>query len=147
MNRIIWFILPSLAFAVVGWACSMWFVGDAIGDWRVMLYAAPAAAFLSGAFFWWPLVIRPERPTWLRGMTAGALTGLAVHPLAWYLAILAFYLAGVRSSLGEETLDPLTGLWASLVYSLLSLVGLGWLTVPVGALVGGVMVFLQRKMT
>lgn len=146
MNRIIWLILPSLAFAVVGWACSMWFLSGASGDWKVMLYAAPAAAFLSGAFFWWLLVIRPERPAWSRGVTAGALAGLAAHPLAWYLASLAFYLAGVKGSLGEETIDPINGLWASLVYSLLSLVGLGWLTVPAGALAGGVMAFFQRKM-
>ncbi len=145
MNKLLWIILPGLAFAVAGWACSLWFLKEALGDWRVMLYAAPASAFLSGVFFWWLLVIRPERPTWGRGMIAGALTGLAAHPLAWYLAILIFYVAGVRDSLGQATLDPLTGLAASGVYSLLSWVGLGWLTVPVGALVGGVMALLQRN--
>jgi hypothetical protein len=145
MSKLLWIILAGLAFAIAGWVCSLWFLSNAIGDWRVMLYAAPAAAFLGGAFFWWLLVMRPERPRWVRGMIAGALTGLAAHPLAWYLAILVFYVAGVRDSLGQETLDPLTGLWASLVYSLLSWVGLGWLTVPIGALVGGVMAFLQSR--
>ncbi|MBE9562346.1 MAG: hypothetical protein IMF12_05735 [Proteobacteria bacterium] len=40
------------------------------------------------------------------------------------------------SSLGEPTLDLIQGLWGALIFSIFSLIGLGWLTLSVGCVIG-----------
>ena len=69
------------------------------------------------------------------------------HPLTWYFALLYLYFSDERSSLGEATLNPWEGILASLAYSLLSLLFVGWLTAPIGALVGGVLAYVQSRGT
>ena len=144
-NQLGWIALAGLAFASAAFICSLLLVRMATGDWRIMIYTATLAAFFSGAFFWWLLLARSNRVTLWRGLSAGLLTGLVAHPLAWYFAILYFYVSGARNSLGEAIVNPLVGVWASLVFSLLSWLFFGWLTGPAGALVGGIVAYLQMR--
>lgn len=139
-NAALWAFLAGLAFALAGFICTYLFLKDALGDWRVMFYAAPLAAFLCGVIGWGMLVVRSRSVRRRRGLWVGALVGLVSHPLAWYGSILYFYLAGEPG-----VLNPLEGVWASLVYTLLSLVFVGWLTVPVGAITGGLLAYAQAK--
>lgn len=103
-----------------------------------MLYAAPLAAFICGLICWGIC----QKVRFWRGVWVGALVGLLSHPLAWYGSSLYFYLAGEPGAL-----NPLEGLGASLFYTLFSLVLVGWLTVPVGAITGGFLAYAQAKLT
>jgi len=100
------------------------------------VYLAPAAlvsAFALGTFFWSLLVSRASA---LRGGLAGFLTGTVSHLTTWYLVILALWITGAKSSLGEKTLGPVDGLAGALVFGGMSLLLLGWLTAPLAALAG-----------
>ena len=140
-----WVGIAGLAFSLAAFIFSLLLLSGVGEDWYTMLYAAPLAAFLSGFFGWGILVIVSKRVTLWKGVGAGALIGLIAHPLTWYFAILFFYFSGARSSLGEPTLNPVEGLWASLLYSLLSWLFVGWLTVPIGAAIGGILAYIQSK--
>ena len=136
----LWVFLAGLAFGLAAFICSYLFLKDAAGDWRGMLYAAPLTAFFCGMVCWGIFMARGQKVSFWRGVWVGALVGLLSHPLAWYGSILYFYLAGE-----PHTLNPLEGLWASVVYSLLSLLFVGWLTVPVGAIVGSLLATAQAR--
>lgn len=105
---------------------------------------AGLAAFVTTTFFWWLVVTRSDKRSVWRGIIAGALSGSVAHYICWYLQIIGtnlcyWFSGGCVSSLGEPPVDLLNGLWAALVLSLASLLFFGWLTVPTGALVGGLL--------
>jgi hypothetical protein len=70
---------------------------------------------------------------------------LVAHPVAWYIAIVINFASEARSSLGEEPLDPVAGLWGALVFSFVSWLFLGWLTVLAGGLVGTLITIARRS--
>ena len=110
-----------------------------------MVIAAGAAAFITATLLWKVVFGSGSRAGFFRGAFVGALVGLLSHPLAWYFMLLYFYVSGERASGGERTLDPVPGLWASLVYSLMSWLLVGWITAPVGAAVGGALGYQAGK--
>lgn len=114
-------------------------------DWQGMPIAAALAAGLLGALCWRLLVGAATTRLLQRGAIAGALTGALAHPLTWYLLILYFYATGAQSSLGEPTLNPIEGVPGSLVLSLGSLLVVGWLTVPLGALCGALLAYVRLR--
>jgi len=65
--------------------------------------------------------------------------------MTWYLAMLYLYLTGAESSLGEPVLNPIQALWGSLVFSIYSLVLLGWITLPVSMFCGGGLAYFYRR--
>lgn len=117
-------------------------------QWFVV--AAALAAFVSGAALWRVL---PERVLHHRlrwGAVAGALAGLVSHYLTWYLqylgAILCYWLTGgCTGSLGDSPANPLVALVGAAGFSFFSLIALGWLTVPIGAVLGWVFGFATQK--
>ncbi len=133
----------GLAFGLAGLGVSLVFLRGVAAGWQVFLFCAPLAAFGVGFLAWSLLLARWPQPRPWAGAAAGALVGFLAHPAAWYLAILYFYFSGATSSLGEPTLDPVVGLPASLLYSALSWLAAGWLTVPAGALIGGLLAYFQ----
>lgn len=139
-KTILWILLAGLVFALTAFICSYLFLREAIGDWRGMLVAAPLTAFFCGIVCWWIFMARGQRVRFWRGVWVGALVALLSHPLVWYGSILYFYLAGEPG-----TLNPIEGLGASLVYGLVSLVFVGWLTVPAAAITGGLLAYVQAK--
>jgi hypothetical protein len=136
----LWTLLAGLTFALAAFICSYLFLRDAVGDWQGMLVAAPLAAFFCGMVCWGLFVIRGQKVRFWRGVWVGALVGLLSHPLVWYGSILYFYLVGE-----PRTLNPVEGLGASLVYGLVSLIFIGWLTVPAAAITGGLLAYVQAK--
>lgn len=111
-------------------------------DYDLFPFFSGAAAFICAAVLWWWLLSKKGSYTLPRGLLAGGLTGLFAHYLCWYLLILAhnicyFGWGGCTSSLGEPPVDLLNGLWASAGLSIISLIAFGWLTVPLGALIAG----------
>lgn len=124
---------------------------DAIGDgWDTFPCYSGTAAFLAPATVWWLLVEKKQLYSVLRGSVAGALGALTAHYLCWYLEIIYYninywLLGGPGSSLGEPPIDPLNGLWGALVFSLYSYLFVGWITIPVGSLIGGIYASVLKK--
>ncbi len=139
-------LLSGLWLGLAGALCGLLLFFHAEGTgWQLMILVSGLASLAVGTFLWWSLVHRHDRNTVRMGAVAGALTGLLAHPVAWYFSIVATYVSGVRSSLGDEPLDPLTGLWGALVLSLASWILVGWLTAIVGGCVGAFIAATRRK--
>ncbi|GAB4396144.1 MAG: hypothetical protein Fur0044_55020 [Anaerolineae bacterium] len=136
----LWVFLAGLAFALAAFVCSYLFLKDAVGDWRGMLVAAPLTAFFCGLVCWGVFIVRGQKAGFWRGAWVGVLVALLSHPLAWYGSILYFYLAGV-----PRTLNLFEGILASLFYGLVSLIFVGWLTLPAGAVVGSLLAYAQTR--
>ena len=108
--------------------------------------AAALASLLLSPLFWWRFIIRPAHLTLGRGILVGMLVSLVAHPLTWFLAM------ATASFIGRQTVllllipssNPLLQLLESLVISLWSLLYVGWITMLVGGLVGGLLALLQR---
>ncbi len=135
-------LIMAGACAGIGLATAAWIVSTATGDgYAVFLLAAPIAAFATAALSWWWLLDRPAIHTKTRGAIAGALAGAVAHYACWLLLILGAsachaVTGACADSLGDGPMGPLDALWAAALYSLFSLLFLGWLTVPAGALAG-----------
>jgi hypothetical protein len=126
---------------------SAWLLGGNSSGWDIFIVISPIAAFLTGFGLWWSLLSLRPQVTVLYGLIAGALIGILAHPVAWYLAMLWLYFSGETSSLGEPTFTPLEGLIYAPLSSLLSLIAVGWLSVPLGLVGGGLVVYLQSRFT
>ena len=75
------------------------------------------------------------------GATAGAVAGVVSHYLTWTLAFLGanlcFWLTGgCTGSLGDPPANLLVALTGAAAQTFLSLLIFGWLTVPIGAVLG-----------
>ena len=115
------------------------------------LYAA-VAAISSGIFFEHFQLRKRKTYTFKRGAVAGGLTGFVSHYLCWYLIILVHNICyagwrGCTDSLGSPPIDPLQGLAGAAVLSAASLLLLGWATIPLGVIIGGLLaVWLRRRL-
>ena len=76
-----------------------------------------------------------------KGAVTGILAGSVSHFFVWYLSSLFVYLQGEDSQMFEsiDRIDTLLRL------PLLSLVFVGWITVPVGALIGAAMALVVER--
>jgi hypothetical protein len=107
-----------------------------VGDWWPLAVASGLSAWAVSLLLWRLLCATSQPVSRRRGALAGALTGLLAHPVAWYLALVWNYLLGHTSSLGDKPSNPLESLAGCLVMTFWSLLIVGWLTVPAGAVVG-----------
>lgn len=103
--------------------------------------AATLAAFVCGAVLWHFLPERIPRRRLVWGTLAGALAGLVSHYFAWYFQYVGsnvcFWLTGgCTSSLGEPPANLLMALVGAAGLTFFSLIVVGWLTVPIGAVLG-----------
>jgi len=114
-------------------------------DWHSLVVCSGLAAF-GVSFVLWRFFCTPHpKVSGRRGALVGALTGLITHPVAWYLAMVWMYMTGARSSLGDRTVNPFEGLLASLIYSLGSIVLVGWFTVLAGGFIGWILGRIMRS--
>lgn len=106
---------------------------------------AGAAASLVGGLLWAKVALQGTASASVRrGALVGGLIGFVAHPVFWYIGAVyawAFYEPGAAG----EYLGPIHGLWGALLLSLVSWLLAGWVTVPVGALTGGLLAALWRK--
>ncbi len=136
--------------APVGAFVGLWVALTATGHgYGVFVGGASIAAFLSGTFSWWLLVVRPNRLRFLPAVTAGALAAVFGHFLCWYLLLVGAFFwhlaTGQGHSLGSAPVNPLQAVPAAGIYGAFSLFLLGWITIPTGALLGGVLAAVQRR--
>ncbi len=93
------------------------------------------------------MILRPRRLTLRRGILVGILSSLVAHPLTWFLALVILSLSRRNTNLGSaypitiglEIHNPIEVLQGSLVLSVLSLFYVGWITLIVGGVAGGVL--------
>jgi hypothetical protein len=125
-------------------ALTLW-LAEARSPLHWMILTSVVAAFIAGTLLWRTVFGHGRRPTFWRGVGVGALVVIVAHPLAWYLMFLLLYFSGEPSSFPERTVHPLGALGASLTASAAGLLVLGWVTIPVGGLIGGGLGYIAGK--
>lgn len=118
--------------------------------WRYFPLYAGMASFLTATLCWWFFIERKGTLSAARGLWVGALTAVVAHYVCWYLQIVGanvnyWLLDGSGSSLGEAPVDLLNGIWGAAGLSLFSYLAVGLITIPAGALIGLLCVFLVRN--
>jgi hypothetical protein len=144
-NRLKWSSLTGGLAGLAAWGCSTALFWNNQSGWGVLIVASTAAAFLTGFGLWYWLMTKRPQVTVKAGAVTGGLIGLLAHPLAWYLGILLLFFPGQTDSLGQPTANPLEGIPMALFYSLVGCLFTGWFTVPLGALVGGMVAYAQTR--
>ncbi len=143
-------ILPPLSFAGSG---ILLFILGVI----FFLVVVPIAGLLVGLPSWWLFVARPRQYTRWRGILLGMISGIVAHPLVWIGADFEWTLvelsnlmsapssnlpSNLPSSLPAVFIPPVS-LFVVLPLSLISLIVVGWITVAIGGIAGGVLIHLQ----
>ncbi len=134
--------LYGLSNAPVGIAIGLHVRWMAIGDYSEFPYYAGVAAFVMPALVWFFFVERRKKITAVRAATVGVIGAILAHGFTWYLGFLVanveyWILARQVGSLPIPPADPIFGsLLGAGIYGALSLVAYGWLTLPLGALIG-----------
>ncbi|HNI96122.1 MAG TPA: hypothetical protein PL169_08650 [Leptospiraceae bacterium] len=99
------------------------------------------SSFLTASFVYWFFCTRTGDFGEWKGAGAGALSGLIAHYFSWYLMLIGqnvcfHFFGGCRSSLNEPPMNVLYGLFGVFPLTFFSLIFLGWVTVPGGAVLG-----------
>jgi hypothetical protein len=117
------------------------------------LVVVPVAGLLVGLPTWWLFVARPRQFTRRRGIVLGMISGIVAHPLVWIGSVFELTLvelsnltsaptSNLPSGLPEVFVPPVS-LFLVVPMSVLSLIVVGWITVAVGGIAGGLLVHLQ----
>ncbi len=140
----------ALAFGAGG-MFGLFLFSSAIGEGYCFLpVAGSGSAFVAGAFFWRLLLEKRGRLTYPRALMAGCLTVGVTHFATLYSAIVGYYLCyiftgGCKDSLGGPPMNPVTGFPDVLLLAALSLIGVGWISLPLGAGLSGVFLFFRKR--
>jgi hypothetical protein len=145
-HRLKWSSLTGGIAGLAAWGCSTALFWNNQSGWGILIVASTVAAFLTSFGLWYWLMAKRPQVTVKAGIVTGGLIGLLAHPLAWYLGILLLFFSGQTDSLGERTATPIEGILIALIYTLFSLAFIGWVTIPLGAIVGGVIAYAQSRL-
>jgi hypothetical protein len=137
----------GLLCAPIGLATGLYIAITAIGNgYGGFIIAAPIAAYLSGTFSWWIVMVRPSREGLFPAAFAGGLAAVLGHYLCWYILFVGMYaLAAARGQIDGSMTNPLQAFKAAFFFGSFSLILLGWATVPAGALLGVLLKVLERR--
>ncbi len=117
--------------------------GDLGGDrGAVNWFTILLGTFAAGSLFWWLLIGRPRRATMGRGLAAGILASVFAYPIVFLVMFVV--LGEVPLELRASSL-PSRAAYA-LLASLFAIAFGGWYTVILGAVVGGLLAFGQRRL-
>lgn len=106
-----------------------------------LITIAAITAFVSGFSFWRLLVARKERPTRLRGSLAIAAAAVAGH----FITMQVYLLTGPAPRVSDGVHGMPDDIFFGLFIGALSLVYIGWLTIPLGALLGYCGIVLRNR--
>ncbi len=125
----------------VGLAVGIFLRISAIGDYSEFPYHSTFAAFFAPFLAWFFIIERPSKFSPNRGAFAGVVGVMFAHYLCWYSSLLVsniqYWFFGIQiGSLGGPPINPIFGLIAVLLYTFISYIFLGWLTIPLGAGIG-----------
>lgn len=106
---------------------------------EICYLAAPAAALIVGVPAWVRFVVIANRVTIRRGVAIGIVGSIIAHPIMWILVDIA------DRSMFPNTNDlSMSYLPLFIIYGLIYA---GWITTPIGALAGMLLIYLQRFLT
>ncbi|QJR12994.1 hypothetical protein DSM104443_04088 [Usitatibacter rugosus] len=134
---------------VFGIACGIVVAILASPNESYRFFAVPAgiAAFLTGAFNWWLFIGWKSKLSVRRGILAGLLAGIGGQYICWLLVLWGAWMAAMTGLLAQkDVIDPLNALWGAAAFTAWSLLFMGWITVPGGAMLGGLFAALQKRL-
>jgi hypothetical protein len=143
-------LFMGLVFALTG-LISAWYAQHA---WPIFLKTAilttvPFAGILVGTLLWWLLIARDNSYSVTRGFWIGILISVLIHPFVWYFEILhaniCFHLLHDNiCANGNTPMNPLQGIQGAFFYSNISWYALGWITIPIGGIIGALATYWQK---
>ena len=121
------------------------FTASGNGYW-IFIIGAPVSAFVCGFYFWRLIAKTQTDITSGKIIISGLLTGSVSHYLCWVLLNvgmnICYWITGnCTGSLGSPPANILQGLMYGFVYTGMSLVLFGWITIPMSVGIG----FLMKK--
>jgi hypothetical protein len=111
-------------------------MGSTLSGSAFFYVAAPLATLLVGLPAWYRWIVVREHATIKRGLWVGAVSSLAAHPIMWTLFLFTYPWSQLGQSLEA---------WPFIAF--FSLLFAGWITTPIGALAGVLLICLQRALT
>ncbi len=101
---------------------------------------ATLGALVVGLPAWVWCIALPRRATLRRGIAVGAIASLFAYPVMWMFA----GLLNRQEVFGPLQIDVVS---LMILWTILGWIYAGWITTPVGAVAGGLLVLLQRVLT
>jgi hypothetical protein len=115
-----------------------------IGSVSPLLVTSPFAGLLVGLPCWWLLIERPKRATIRRGVALGALSSIVAHPLIWTLVTMLSPILGGGWTIGSGLLQKIQYV---ILFSLMGLISVGWITAAVGGIAGALLIRLRHMLS
>lgn len=140
----------SIACGIVGLIAGLSVSFNAIGaGYRLFPLFSVTSSILCSFFLWYLLVVRRNSNTISYGIFVGILIVILSHYFTWYIMSLYYFFCNqimgkCLSSLGEATMNPIQSLYMLLPFTMLSLV-IAWITLPLGAFLGAIVIKLQSN--
>jgi hypothetical protein len=108
------------------------------------------AAFFTSALLWWGIIERKKRFNVYSGILVGSLSGSLSHIICWYLFFISIniqhlFFKNWYSSSGEPPMNLVQAILGSFAYSFWSLVFVGWITIPAGAIICSIVCVIIKK--
>ncbi len=138
-----WIILAASAFALAGALSMFLLLSRSIEHTRPLIVTAVLVWAAAGAIGWAVLLRDAPQVSVVRGVIAGLLIGLVVHPLVWYLTTVVTFVIGTPMPFVDEVVNPLEGLLLLPSATLVSWFSVGWITGLIGAITGGILGYLH----
>ena len=141
----------SIYQSLTGFIVGGYVAATAIGEgYDLFPLFAGSGAFIASFALWYFLIEKLNKRATTAGVLVGALSGVVSHYVCWYLFILEgnieYHILGSwTNSLGDPPMSPVYGVVGAMWFTLFSLLFYGWVTVPIGAFIGGLFSHQQRK--
>lgn len=116
---------------------------------EIILAALPIANFFT-SFFLWKFIIGKAKPSMIKIILTGVLSGIFNHYFCWLfiscISYAGFLINGsFKSSLGDIPISPIEMLSAGFTFSFVSLFLFGWLTITLSIIAGLLLQFLSKQ--
>lgn len=143
----LYFATTSTIFALV---ISISIATNSIGNYDTLSFYAPLATFLVSYSLWQTFMSKCSSIK--RGVFIGVLTVILSHYFTWYFMLIGvnieYHILGLQvGSLNDEPIDLISGIGYMWGYTFLSLLFFGWITIPIGGIVGGMLGYFMKKAT
>ncbi|WP_078129822.1 hypothetical protein [Leptospira alexanderi] len=130
----------ALACSIIGLVVGLVIAFTAVGDYKTFPIYSTLAAFSTSYVVWNLFVERKENYNVIRGIILGILIVVLSHHLTFYFVIISenikYWILDFKSLTNKTPMNPFIGFFAVSLGTLISLFVCGWITVPIGALLG-----------
>ncbi len=123
----------------------VFFPGDVVSGAILFATTSCLVSAALGPVLWWWVIIKPDRLRVRRGIGVGALGGILAHPLVLYILFVEAYVTRQSTPFFGNPTNPFLDLISAVLGAVVTVLYAGWITVPIGALAGGVTALLQSR--